>query len=183
MIMDLEDIKTKWKSVKQHIDPQLDEEILRHSMSKGVDAKSRLLRRSLWSQVIVSICLLLMSTSRIWAPLKLPYWWLAVFGVAIFSGFLCSVYGYRKIKKINLWEDSNAEIMDVVISLKKLYRNMELVTFIVVMPLLLWISFIPSFIYTWRMYYVWALAIIAFVLEYFWYRDNMKQFNNIINWK
>ena len=34
---------------------------------------------------------------------------------------------YSTIKKINLWDNSNIEIMSTVISIKRLYRNIELI--------------------------------------------------------
>lgn len=181
--MNLEDIKTQWKKVKKHIDPQLDVETVRRNITKGQDAKSRLLKRSFWSHILVFVCVVLMATSRIWSPMKLPYWWLGAFCLVFFFEMLCSIKGYRKMKKINLWEDSNAKIMEAIVSLKKDYRNMELRVCIVVGLLLLWISFTPYFINTWRMYYVWSLILVEFVLEFFWYRSNMKLFNNIIDWK
>lgn len=33
------------------------------------------------------------------------------------------------------------------------------------------------------MYIVWGLTVIGFGLEYLWYRSNIKQLNNLVNWK
>ena len=73
--MELEDLKLKWQSVKPHIELNLNDEVMRQSILKGNDAKSRLLKRYLWGQVFASVCLILLATSRIWAPMKFPYWW------------------------------------------------------------------------------------------------------------
>lgn len=181
--MELEDLKLKWQSVKPHIDPQLNEEIMRRSISKGNDAKSRLLKRSLWGRIIASISLILLATSRIWAPMKFPYWWLSLACTLTLSTIIWSVWISELIKKINLWEDSNTKIMATVISIKKQYRNLELISGILTLPLLLCISFMPPFLNTWRMFFVWGITLLAFILEYLWYRSNMKQINNLINWE
>ncbi|MDE6769475.1 MAG: hypothetical protein K2J78_07110 [Muribaculaceae bacterium] len=181
--MELEDLKLKWQSVKPHIELNLNDEVMRQSILKGNDAKSRLLKRYLWGQVFASVCLILLATSRIWAPMKFPYWWLSLACALILSTIIWSVCISNLIKKINFWEDSNTKIMVSVLSIKKQYRNMELISGILTLPLLLWISSIPPFINTWRMFFVWGITLLAFVLEYLWYNSNMKQINNLINWE
>ncbi|MDE5877978.1 MAG: hypothetical protein K2H47_10850 [Muribaculaceae bacterium] len=181
--MELEDIKSKWQSVKPLIDPQLNDEIVKRSISKGTDAKSRLLKRSLWSQIFVSGCLMLLATSRIWAPVKYPYWWLILFCIILLFTILCSLRGYNIVKKINLWEDSNTKIMATVVSLQKQYRNMELITCIAALPLLLWIPFMLPSVKTWGIFFCWSFTLLAFIFEYVWYKSNVKQLNNLINWE
>ncbi len=179
--MELEDLKSKWHSVKPHIDQHLNDEIIRQSISKGIDIKTRILRRSLYSQILVFVCILLMGTSRIWAPLKLPYWWIGLFCTLFFFTILYSIKERLIIKKIDFGKDSNSKIMNTVISIKRHYRNMELVSCIAVFLLLLWMSLSPSIINTWRMYYIWGLISLGFILEYFWYKSNVKLFNKLIN--
>lgn len=70
-----------------------------------------------------------------------------------------------------------------VISVKKMYRNIELATAAVIIPLMIWLSLTPMFINTWRMIFVWGLTMLGFGLEYLWYRSNVKQINNLINWE
>lgn len=60
---------------------------------------------------------------------------------------------------------------------------MELAISIVLIPLLIWLSLNPLFIYTWRMFFTWGITILAFTLEYLWYRNNIKQINNLVNWE
>ena len=179
--MELEDLKSKWQSVKPNIDSQINDELLRRSISKGNDVKTRILRRSLWSQILVSISLILMATSRIWAPLKLPYWWIGLFCTTILFMILYSIKGYRTLKKMDIFKDSNTKILTTIITIKKQYRNLELICSGVILTLMLWISFIPSFVYTWRMYYVWGLSALGCILEYFWYKSNVKQYDKLIN--
>ena len=179
--MELEDLKSKWQSVRPHIDPQINDELVRQSILKGNDVKTKILRRSLWSQISVSICIILMATSRIWSPLKLPYWWIGLFCTTIFIMILYSIKSYRTLKKMDIYTDSNTKIMTTIITIKRDYRNLELIGSGVILILMLWMSFIPSFINTWRMYYVWGLTAFAFILECLWYKSNVKQFNQLLN--
>lgn len=181
--MELEDLRTTWKSVKPHIDPQINENVANGLLSKRRDIKSRLLKRALGEGIITMICLILMALSPIWSPMKFPGWWLAVFCATIIVTNLYGVRIYRSIRAINLWEDSNNEILKVIVSVKKLYRNLELAVSIVLIPLLIWLSLNPLFIHTWRMFFTWGLTILAFALEYLWYRNNIKQINKLVNWE
>ena len=181
--MELEDLRTTWKSVKPHIDPQINEEVAKGLLTKMNDIKSRLLRRAIWEGIITVISLILMALSPLWSPMKFPYWWLTVFCSTILVTNLYGIRIYRSIKTINLWENSNNEILNVVVSIKILYRNMELAISIVLIPLLIWLSLNPLFIHTWRMFFTWGITISAFALEYLWYRSNIKQINNLMNWE
>lgn len=84
---------------------------------------------------------------------------------------------------MNLWEKTNKEILTSIISIKKMYRNIELATAVVVIPLMIWLSLIPLFIHSWRMFFTWGLTIVGFTLEYIWYSSNIKQLNNLVNWE
>ncbi len=100
--------------------------------------------------------------------------------------FIATLYGikiYCSIKSINLWDYTNKDILTTVVSIKKLYRNIELATAAVIIPLLIWLSLTPSFINTWRMFFAWGLTLLGFGLEYLWYRSYIKQLNNLINWE
>lgn len=181
--MELEDLRTTWKSVKPHIDSQISEDEAKWLLTKRNDIKSRLLKRAIWEGIITVNCLILMALSPLWSPMKFPYWWLTVFCSTILVTNLYGIRIYRSIKTINLWENSNNEILNVVVSIKKLYRNMELAISIVLIPLLIWLSLTPMFINTWRMIFVWGLTVLAFALEYLWYQNNIKQINNLVNWE
>lgn len=183
MIMELEDLKTTWQSVKPHINSQIIEDVANGVLSKRSDIKSRLLKRAIWEGIITMICLILMALSPFWSPMKFPYWWLAVFCSTIIVTNLYGIRIYRSIRAINLWEDSNNEILKVILSVKRLYRNVELVTAIVLIPLLIWLSLTPMFIHSWRMFFTWGITVLAFSLEYLWYRNNIKQLNNLVNWE
>lgn len=181
--MELEDLRKAWKSVKPHINSQISEDVAKGLLTKRNDIKSRLLNRAILDGIITMICLILMALSPFWSPMKFPYWWLTVFCSTILVTNLYGVRIYRSIRTINLWENSNREILNVVISIKKQYRNMELAIAIVLIPLLIWFSLNPWFIHTWRMFFTWGITILGFTLEYLWYRNNIEQINNLVNWE
>lgn len=180
--MELEDLRKTWKSVKPHIDPHISDDDAKKNISKEKDIKTRLLRRARWDGTFSIICLILMALSPFWSPMKFPYWWLAVFCLTIFVATLYGIRIYRSIKAINLWDYTNKDILMTIISVKKLYRNTELAAATVIIPLLIWLSLTPRFINTWRMIFAWGLTVLGFSLEYLWYRSNIKQFNNLVNW-
>lgn len=181
--MELDELKTTWQSIKpgiKSIEYSSNDEVF---LKKKSDVKSRLLRKLFIGEVLSGVCLILMATSRIWAVMKFPYWWISIFCLILLISMSFGIMMWRKIQKINLFQDSNTKILETVITLKKFYRNIELVTCILLLPLLLWISFIPSFIYTWKMIFAWSMTSFGFILEYLWYKSNMKQINNLVDFK
>lgn len=181
--MELEDLKTTWKSVKPHIDSQISEDEANGLFTKRNDIKSRLLTRARLDGIFSIICLILMAFSPFWSPMKFPYWWLTVFCLTIFIVIIYGIRIYCSLKAVNLWDDTNKDILMTVISVKKMYRNIELATAAVIIPLMIWLSLTPMFINTWRMIFVWGLTVLGFGLEYLWYRSNVKQLNNLVNWE
>lgn len=181
--MELEDLRTTWKSVKPHIDSQISEDVAKGLLTKRNGIKSRLLTRTRRDGVFSIICLLLMALSPFWSPMKFPYWWLIAFCLTIFIAIISGIRIYCSIKAVNLWDYTNKDILMIVISIKKMYRNIELATAVVIIPLMIWLSLTPMFINTWRMIFVWGLTGLGFALEYLWYRSNIKQINNLVNWE
>lgn len=181
--MELEDLRETWQSVKPHIASEIDESETNKIVTRKNDIKTRLLRRAVWEGIATVICMISMALSPIWSPLKFPYWWLAIFCLTLFTANIYGIKIYRSIKAMNLWEKTNKEILTSIISIKKMYRNIELATAVVVIPLMIWLSLIPLFIHSWRMFFTWGLTIVGFTLEYIWYSSNIKQLNNLVNWE
>ncbi len=181
--MELEELRNTWQSVKPHIDSQISEEEKNKTMIKKNDVKSKLLKRSLWEGISTLVFIILMALTPFWSPLKFPYWWLLAVCSTTFIANLYGIKVYRAIKAINLWNDTNNDILMTIVSIKKMYRNLELAIATVLIPLLIWFSFTPMFIHTWRMFFTWGLTIIAFILEYLWYRNNIRNLNKLINWE
>lgn len=181
--MELEDLKQTWKSVKPHIDSHISEDDAKQITAAKNDIKSRLLKRVRRDGIFSIICLVLMALSPFWAPMKFPYWWLSVFCLTLFVAILYGIKIYCSIKAINLWNYTNKDILVAIISIKKMYRNVELATAAVIIPLLIWFSLTPMFINTWRMFFAWGLTVLGFGLEYLLYRSNIKQLNKLIDWE
>lgn len=181
--MELEELKQTWKSVKPHIDSHISEDDAKQITAAKNDIKSRLLKRVRRDGIFSIICLVLMALSPFWAPMKFPYWWLSVFCLTLFVAILYGIKIYCSIKAINLWNNTNKEILVAIISIKKMYRNVELATAAVIIPLLIWFSLTPMFINTWRMFFAWGLTVLGFGLEYLLYRSNIKQLNKLIDWE
>ncbi|MDE6533748.1 MAG: hypothetical protein K2M27_09495 [Muribaculaceae bacterium] len=181
--MELEELKNIWQSVKPNIDSHINNDDANKIIVKKNDIKTRILIRAIWEGIATTICLILMATSPVWAPIKFPYWWLSIFCLTVFIANIYGIRIYRLIKAINLSKDTNQEILMSIISIKKTYRNIELATAAVIIPLLIWFSLTPLFINSWRMFFTWGLTIVGFTLEYLWYRSNIKQFNNLTNWE
>lgn len=181
--MELEELRTTWQSVKPHIDSQINKDESIEIISKKNDIKTRLLKRAVWEGIITIICIILMASSPVWSPMKFPGWWLVIVCLTMIIANLYGIRIYRSIKSINLWENTNTEILTTIIAIKKLYRNIELATATVMLPLLIWMSLTPFFIHSWRMFFTWGVTIICFTLEYLWYRSNITQLNNLVNWE
>lgn len=181
--MELEELRKTWQSVKTYVDSQISENKATRIAIKKNDIKSRLLKRSLWDGIISMIGTILLATSPIWSPMKFPDWWLATVCLTMIFANLCGIRIYRSIKAVNLWDSTNNEILIKIVSIKKLYRNIELATAAVVIPLMIWMSLTPFFIHSWRMFFTWVLTILGFTLEYLWYSSNIKQLNTLVNWE
>lgn len=180
--MELEDLRTTWQSIKPQINSQITEFEARKVFSKRNDIKSNVSKRVLWDGILTIIFLSLMAASPLWSPIGIPYWWIAMFCAPLFIGSLCCFRIYRSVKAIDLWADSHQKVFKTIISIKKQYRNIELMIAMIIIPLLVSLSLTPSFIHTWRMFLVWGLTLMAGSIEYIWYSSNISKFNNIVNW-
>ncbi|MDO4320468.1 MAG: hypothetical protein Q4C34_07820 [Bacteroidales bacterium] len=177
--MELEDLKSTWQSVKPRLDEMTGSIEADPAIYRRPDIKTRLLRRVAGSELFSAICLVLMATSRLWSPTAFPVVWLIVFCSIILTGIICGIYLYLLIKRIDLSLDTNNEIFSSVVKIKRYYRNVELAICIVTMPVLIWLSLTPPFIYTPSMYIAWILVIVTYILEYFWYKSNIRQLNRL----
>lgn len=180
--MELEELKSAWQSVRPEIKNTGCTPKDTDCLSRKKDVKSRLLRKFFLEELFAFVCLILLATSHLWSPTKLPVLWLVAFCGVIVVAMVYGIGLYGAIRQINLWEDSNAEIFMAIVNVKKRYRRIELVTSILILPLLIWLSLTPPFLNTTDMYIVWGLTIICFGLEYLWYRSNIKQLNILGNW-
>ncbi len=180
--MELDELKTTWQSVKPGIKGLGYSHKDDTCLAKKNDVKSHLLRKVFLGELFSFACIILLATSHLWSPTKLPGLWLVSFCAVIAVGLILGIGLYLSIKRVNLWENSNSEILTAIIKIKTRYRKIELAISILIFPLIIWLSLIPPFLNTLDMYIVWGLTIICFGLEYIWYRCNIKQLNIICSW-
>ena len=180
--MELEKLKTTWQSVKPCIRNTECSTQNSDCLSRKKDVKSRLLKKIFLGIVFTFVCLILLATSHLWSPTKFSALWLGAFCSVIVVTIVCEIGLYSTIRHINLWKDSNTEIMTAIVKVKKRYRRIELGISILILPLLIWLSLTPPFLNTLDMYIVWGLTTVCFGIEYLWYRVNIKQLNILGNW-
>lgn len=180
--MELEELKTTWLSVKPSVKNLGYSQKDNACLAKKNDIKTRLLRKILLGELFSSICIILLATSHSWSPTKLPILWLISFCTIIAVVIIFSIGLYLSIKRVNLWVDSNFEILTSIVKIKARYQRIELVISALILPLLIWLSLTPPFLNTLDMYILWGLSVIGFGLEYFCYRCNIKQLNSICSW-
>lgn len=173
--MEPDELKSIWQSFR----PNLGEIKPDADIKPKSDIKSRLQRRTLWNGILTWVCLGLLCTSYMWAPVKIPSWWLVAFCVTIFTAGICEARIYLLIRKINLWSDTAAGILSAMIRIKRLYKTFELVFSSIAFVLLAWLSLIPPMVNTPRMYLAWVVMVPAFACEFIIYRSNIKHLNNL----
>ena len=134
--MELEELKSAWQSVRPEIKNTGCAPKDTNCLSRKKDVKSRLLRKFFLEELFAFVCLILLATSHLWSPTKLPVLWLVAFCGIIVVAMIYGIGLYGAIRQINLWEDSIAEIFMAIVNVKKSYRRIELVTGILILTLL-----------------------------------------------
>ena len=87
------------------------------------------------------------------------------------------------VRKINLGEDSHVQVMAQILSIKKFYRNIELYGCTMILILMVCgILFSPIPYSPIEIIFISAITLVCFVVEYLWYKSNIKKFNNMQNW-
>lgn len=180
--MNLEELRDTWQSVKPGVKSLGYSQNEDACLAKKNDVKTRLLRKVFLGELSSFVCIILFATSHMWSPTKLPVLWLYSFCAVIAVGIIFGIGLYLSIKRVNLWEDSNSDILKAIVKIKARYRRVELIIGILILPLLIWLSLTPPFLNTLDMYIVWGLTVICFGLECLLYRCNVKQLNIICSW-
>ena len=89
----------------------------------------------------------------------------------------------QKIAKINLGEDTQLQVMEQILAIKKIYRNSELYGCAVILALMIAgvlcspIPYRPS-----EIVFISITTVICYSLEFITYRSNIKKLNKIKNW-
>lgn len=181
--MELEDLKTTWKSIEkdiENISKNDAEEILTNHKR---DVKSSLSNRFRWGIFILIVATILLGTSRLWAAIKMPAWWIAAFCILFASGIVIMAFLIHKIAKINLGEDTQLQVMGQILSIKKIYRNSELYGCAVILALMIAGIICSPIPYRPIEIIIISIAtVICYSLEFITYRSNIKKLNKIQNW-
>lgn len=172
--MELEDLKTAWKSVGVQIEQLSNLDCGNLPRKEKTDAKTKVIWRVLTGALFSLAGLVLMASSRLWAPLKLPVLWVIAISVVIFIGLVSEIYLARMIYRINLWENTNYEVFTRVIHIKKLYRTIELILSVLAIMVFGSLSLWPPLQNGPSIIVIWGLLSLGLALEYIWYRRNGK---------
>ena len=77
--MELEELKSAWQSVRPEIKNTGWAPKDTDCLPRKKDVKSRLLRKFFLEELFAFVCLILLATSHLWSPTKLPVLWLLAF--------------------------------------------------------------------------------------------------------
>ena len=181
--MELEDLRTTWKSIEkdiENISKNDAEEILTNHKR---DVKTSLTNRFRWGIIILIVATILLGTSRLWAVIKMPVWWIGAFCILFVSGIVIMAFLIQKIAKINLGEYTQQQVMKQILSIKKIYRNSELYGCGVILALMIaGILCSPIPYRPIEILFISIATVICYSLEFITYRSNIKKLNKIQNW-
>lgn len=181
--MELEDLRTTWKSIEkdiENISKNDAEEILTNHKR---DVKTSLTNRFRLGIIILIVAAILIGTSRLWAVIKMPVWWIGVFCILFVSGIVIMAFLIQKIAKINLGEDTQLQVMKQILSIKKIYQNSELYGCAVILALMIaGILCSPLPYRPIEIFFISIATVICYSLEFIIYRSNIKKLNKIQNW-
>lgn len=181
--MELDDLRTTWKSIEEDIEnisKNGAEEVLAKPKR---DVKTTLTNRFRWGIIALIVATILLGTSRLWAVIKMPVWWIGAFCLLLISGIIIMAFLIQKIVKINVGEDTQLQVIEQVISIKKIYQNSELYGCVVILALMIAgvfcspIPYRPS-----EIVFISIATVICYSLEFITYRSNIKKINKIQNW-
>lgn len=176
--MELDELKNNWKQMESGFKKGIVTNSGTIPSNKRKDPKSKALIRFYVGAFLTFLCMSLLATSPLWAPLQLPALWLFIFCILLLGGTVSELYVARSIRKINLCEGSHTEVFASVLKIKSFYKKSELYPCIVICVMLFWLSFLPPVKGTFRAPLLWIATPAAMLAEYLWYRKNIKEINN-----
>ena len=177
--MELDELKNNWKQMESGFKKGIVTDSGTIPSQKGKSPKSKALTRFYIGACLTFLCLSLLATSPLWAPLQLPDFWLLVFCIILLGGTISELYVARTIREINLCESTHSEVLASVIKIKNFYKKSELYPCIIICVMLFWLSFLPPVKGTFRAPLLWIATPTAMLAEYLWYRKNIKEINKL----
>lgn len=181
--MELDDLKTTWKSIENEIGHiSFDNTGNIPAMYKR-DVKASLINRFRWGIVILIVATILLGTSRLWAVIKMPVWWIGAFCILLISGIVIMAFIIQKIATINLGEDTQLRIMEQILSIKRIYRYSELYGCTAILALAIAGVFCSPIPYkVSEVVFISIVTVICYLLEFISYRLNIKKINKMQSW-
>lgn len=167
------------ESVEPYLTQQINPNI---EPTSTVDNKSKLLHRIYLSMSITVLGIIFMISSMFWTPSRLEIWWIIAVCILLFIGVLTEIRLANLVRRIHIDRDSQSEVLESVIRIKKYYRNIELWISGGIALLFGYLPFTSSSINIGDLALVWGLIIIGFSLEYMWYRKSAQYINQLENW-
>lgn len=148
-----------------------------------LNARSKLLVRICVESAVTLVCLVLMSVSGSWSPVRFPALWTVLFCVLLLAGLLGECYLAVRVYGINLYEQTHLEIMSAVIRIKRCYKYLELFVSGCVVVLIAWITLISPLVNS-RMEVLlwWGILFVGFVGEYILYRRSICDLQMLEKW-
>lgn len=181
--MELEDLRTTWKSIEKDIENISKNDAEEIPTNHKRDVKTSITNRFRWGIIILIVAIILLGTSRLWAVIKMPVWWIGAFCFLFASGIVIMAFLIQKIAKINLGEDTQLQVMKQILSIKKIYRNSELYGCGVILALMIaGILCSPIPYRPIEILFISIATAICYSLEFITYRSNIKKLNKIQNW-
>lgn len=181
--MELEDLRTTWKSIEKDIENISKNDAEEIPTNHKRDVKASITNRFRWGIIILIVAIILLGTSRLWAVIKMPVWWIGAFCFLFASGIVIMAFLIQKIAKINLGEDTQLQVMKQILSIKKIYRNSELYGCGVILALMIaGILCSPIPYRPIEILFISIATVICYSLEFITYRSNIKKLNKIQNW-
>lgn len=181
--MELEDLKNTWKSIGNEIEqistPDTEVIVTNHKR----DVKTTLLNRLRWGIIVLIAATILLATSRLWAVIKMPVWWISAFCILFASGSVVTTFLLKRIAAINLGEDTQFQVMRQILIIKKIYRNTELYGSAAILLLTIGgilcspVSYKPI-----ELVLISGATVICYLLEYISYKSNIRKINQMQNW-
>lgn len=179
--MEFDELKDNWEQMKSSFKDGVMADNKTIPPRRWKSSKSKVLLRFYMGAFFTFLCMALLATSPLWAPVRLPDLWLLIFCILLLGGVINELYIARNIKNINLCDSTHTEVFASVMRIKRFYKKSELYPCIVICVMLFWLSFLPPVKGTFRAMLLWGTTPICMFAEYLWYRKNIKEINNLYN--
>lgn len=181
--MELEELKSTWKSIEQNAGRISTKNADATLSKRKKDVLQCLNKRFIFDIIFVCIACIALATSRIWAPVQMPVWWICAFCLLFSALIIATIIIMKKLGRINLGESTHMQILDTVLAIKKFYRNIEVYGCAGVAVLMICVPFVsPIGNSVSDFICILSFCVIGFYLEFLWYRANIRKINEMHNW-